>query len=81
MYVLEEDDKRTMALFHNLLQHYDAAELQRTAHPCDLLPREDVVVKFDAEHAGVGTGAYRPRIPEEYEVELMVKRFVLLLEP
>ena len=80
MYV-PEDGKRKMALFHFSAQHYDAADLQNAAHPCDLVAREDVVVRFDAEHAGVGTGACGPRIMEEYEVGCGEKRFGLLLEP
>ena len=74
-------DVQQHSRFHFSAQHYNATDLQNAAHPCDLVEREDVVVRFDAEHAGLGTGACGPGILDKYVVKCQEMKFGLLLEP
>ncbi|MCJ1432760.1 hypothetical protein MMC27_002117 [Xylographa pallens] len=76
-----ENDEQRATTFHFSAQHYSATDLQNAAHPCDLVAREDVVVRFDAAHAGVGTAACGPGILDKYAVKCKGMRFGLRLEP
>jgi len=75
------DDTQRMSPFHFSAQHYSAADLQNAAHPCDLVAREDVVVRFDAAHAGLGTAACGPGTLDKYVVKCKEMKFGLRLEP
>ena len=75
------NDEQRATTFHFSAQHYTATDLQNAAHPCDLVAREDVVVRFDAEHAGLGTAACGPGILDKYAVKCKERTFGLRLAP
>ncbi|MCJ1281453.1 hypothetical protein MMC26_000772 [Xylographa opegraphella] len=81
MYEPASDGRPRAKTFDFSAQHHTAAELQSAAHPCELVAREDVVVKFDAAHAGVGTAACGPGILDAYVVKCEAMKFGLLLRP
>ena len=64
--------------------HYTAADLEQATHPTELKGTEDVVLRFDAMHHGLGTGSCGPGVQEKYRLKVEEGKsitFGFLMEP
>lgn len=57
--------------FSFMASHYTSKDLQEAAHPFELrqTKKEYVVLRLDADHHGLGTGACRPKTLEQYALK------------
>ncbi|KAF2033742.1 intracellular beta-galactosidase BgaD [Setomelanomma holmii] len=62
--------------------HYRAKDIAAAGHPHELrrMKREDVVLRLDAEHHGLGSGSCGPRTLEEYALLTRAFEFEVLLQ-
>jgi beta-galactosidase len=68
-------------VFDFAAQHYTAMDLATANHPCELIRRDEVMLRLDAEHSGVGTAACGPGVLDAYEVRCKEFEFGFILEP
>lgn len=61
--------------------HYTAEDITNTAHPTDLKKREDVFLRLDTAHAGLGTARYGPATLKKYQVPYKVTSFAFSFTP
>ncbi|KAF2466655.1 uncharacterized protein BDR25DRAFT_377249 [Lindgomyces ingoldianus] len=62
-------------------QHYTAQSTFDAKHPTDLRREDDVVVRLDAAHAGLGTGRCGPDTLPKYQVPCHETAFAFSFEP
>jgi beta-galactosidase len=64
------------------IAHYEMRDVERAGHPYELrrMKREDVLVRLDAEHHGLGSGSCGPRTLEEYSLLMRDFEFEVLLQ-
>jgi len=62
--------------------HYRCADIDEAKHPFELerMKREEVIVRFDWRHHGLGTGSCGPKTLDEYALKSGPFEFNLLLE-
>jgi beta-galactosidase len=62
-------------------QHYTAKSILEAKHPKDLPKEDDVILRLDALHAGLGTGRCGPDTLEKYQVRCRETTFAFSFEP
>lgn len=62
-------------------QHYTASDIEAARHPTDLKRRDEVFLRLDAAHAGLGTERCGPATLEKYRVLCKDTRFTFSFEP
>lgn len=69
-------------LFDFQISHYDMYDVAAAAHPYQLWKKkkENVVVRLDAEHHGLGSGSCGPRTLDEYSLMMDKFEFEVLLQ-
>ncbi|KAH7072681.1 hypothetical protein BKA63DRAFT_472803 [Paraphoma chrysanthemicola] len=78
----EEKDKNERKLFDFQVSHYRAKDVAAAGHPHELAhkKREEVVLRLDAEHHGLGSGSCGPRTLEEYALLTKPFEFEVVLQ-
>ncbi|KAJ5941150.1 Glycoside hydrolase family 2 N-terminal [Penicillium verrucosum] len=61
--------------------HYTAEDITNAAHPTDLKKREDVFLRLDAAHAGLGTARCGPATLKKYQVPCKETSFAFSFTP
>ena len=80
----EDDDIGQATGFDFSALHYTTADLEQATHPTELKGTEDVVLRFDAAHHGLGTGSCGPGVQEKYKLKIEEGKsitFEFLMEP
>lgn len=72
---------RTGEEFDFTALHYTGSDLVHAKHPTDLKRREDVFLRLDAAHAGLGTARCGPGTLEKYQVRCEETSFTFLFSP
>lgn len=69
-------------LFDFMASHYDVKDIEEAKHPYELEERkkEEVILRLDADHHGLGTGSCGPKTLEEYALKTETFEFTLLLQ-
>lgn len=62
-------------------QHYTGEDLARAKHPTELTRREEVFLRLDAAHAGLGTARCGPGTLEKYQVPCAEMKFAFAFKP
>lgn len=62
-------------------QHYTAENITTASHPTELVKQQDVIVRLDAAHAGLGTGRCGPDTLPKYQVPCQEMEFAFSFEP
>lgn len=62
-------------------QRYAGRDLAEARHPTDLKRRDQVFLRLDAEHAGLGTARCGPGTLEKYQVPCREMEFAFVFEP
>ena len=77
----EPEDHSKRHLFDFMASHFDVQDVDEAQHPLELERRrkEDVVLRLDAEHHGLGTGSCGPKTLEEYRLGMRGFEFGVLL--
>lgn len=61
--------------------HYTGADLVDAKHPVDLKRRDDIFLRLDAAHAGLGTARCGPGTLEKYQVKCEETSFAFVFSP
>ncbi|KAJ5385837.1 Glycoside hydrolase family 2 N-terminal [Penicillium cosmopolitanum] len=61
--------------------HYTGINIADASHPTDLDRREDVFLRLDAAHAGLGTARCGPATLDKYRVPCRETRFAFVFKP
>lgn len=74
----EDGEKRR--LFDFMACHYDVRDIEEAKHPFDLEKRrkENVVLRLDGAHHGLGTGSCGPKTLDEYALKTEVSDILLV---
>lgn len=68
-------------IFDFAVHHYTATDLANAKHPCELVRRDEVMLRLDVDHSGLGTAACGPGVLEAYQVACREMEFSFMLEP
>jgi beta-galactosidase len=71
----------TGSSFDFTAQHYTAKDLADARHPTDLAKRDEVFLRLDAAHAGLGTARCGPGTLEKYQVPCEETSFAFVFKP
>ncbi|GAB7359112.1 hypothetical protein MBLNU230_g5181t1 [Neophaeotheca triangularis] len=74
--------ERRRTLFDFMASHYHVRDVERARHPFELeaCKREDVLLRLDARHHGLGTGSCGPATLEQYRLETGDFEFAMVLQ-
>ncbi|KAF2162116.1 glycoside hydrolase family 2 protein [Zasmidium cellare ATCC 36951] len=69
-------------LFDFMASHYDVQDIDKAQHPYELEEKkqQDVILRLDADHHGLGTGSCGPKTLEEYALKTEPFEFTILLQ-
>jgi beta-galactosidase len=69
-------------LFDFQVSHYRMRDVEAAGHPFELRrkKKEEVVLRLDAEHHGLGSGSCGPRTLDEYSLLMSKFEFEVLLQ-
>jgi beta-galactosidase len=72
------EERRT---FDFMASHYDVKDIDEARHPIELerKKKEDVILRLDSEHHGLGTGSCGPKTLDQYALKTMDFEFGVLL--
>jgi beta-galactosidase len=61
--------------------HYEVDVLEQAQHPTELRKKDEVFLRIDAAHHGLGTGSCGPGVQTQYKLQTREMRFTFLIEP
>ncbi|KAF7525290.1 hypothetical protein PCG10_005175 [Penicillium crustosum] len=76
-----DDAGRTWGEFDFAALHYSGKDIAKANHPTELERREDVFLRLDAAHAGLGTARCGPGTLEKYQVPCKETSFAFSFSP
>ncbi|KAF2207560.1 glycoside hydrolase family 2 protein [Cercospora zeae-maydis SCOH1-5] len=78
---VKSKDGNERHLFDFQASHYDVKDIDEAQHPYELESRkkENVILRLDADHHGLGTGSCGPRTLEQYALKTEPFEFTLIL--
>jgi beta-galactosidase len=78
---VEPADATQRHLFDFMASHYDVKDIDAAQHPFELeaKKKENVVLRLDADHHGLGTGSCGPKTLPEYALKNAPFEFTVVL--